>query len=51
MTPEKFKNLPKFSFNPPTLLELLKNNTQNLFFLMLWLVLPLLGLLMTSKKI
>jgi ABC-2 type transport system permease protein len=51
MTPEKFKNLPKFSFNPPTLSELLKNNTKNLFFLMLWLVLPFLGLLMTSKKI
>jgi ABC-2 type transport system permease protein len=51
MNSKKFKNLPKFSFHPPSLLDLIKKNTQNLLFLILWLVLPFLGLLITSKKI
>jgi ABC-2 type transport system permease protein len=51
MNTKKFKNLPKFKFQPPELLELLKNNMQNLLFLILWLVLPFIGLLITSKKI
>ena len=50
MASEKFKNLQKFRFTPPPLLDLLKNNTQNLFFLMIWWVVPFLGLLITSKK-
>lgn len=50
MNSKKFKNLPKFSFHPPSLLDLIKKNTQNLLFLILWLVLPFLGLLFTSKK-
>ncbi|GGH01455.1 hypothetical protein GCM10011416_20250 [Polaribacter pacificus] len=51
MTAEKFKKLPKFNFTPPTLLEILKENGQNILFLSLWLVLPFLGLIITSKKI
>lgn len=51
MSSEKFKKLPKFSFTPPTLSEILKENTQNLVFLGLWLVLPFIGLIITSKKI
>lgn len=50
MNAEKFKQLPKFSFTPPTLSEILKENTQNILFLVLWLVLPFAGLLIFSKK-
>ena len=32
MSVEKFKNLPKFSFTPPSLSEILQENTQNLLF-------------------
>ena len=51
MSSEKFKNLPKFSFAPPPLLELLKDNQQNLLFLFFWIAIPFLGLLITAKKI
>lgn len=51
MSAEKFKKLPKFNFTPPTLSEILKENTKNLLFLVLWLVLPFIGLIITSKKI
>ena len=51
MSSEKFKKLPKFSFAPPPLIELLKDNQQNLLFLFLWIAIPFLGLLVTSKKI
>lgn len=51
MTAEKFKKLPKFSFTPPTLSEILKENTQNILFLGLWLLVPFIGLIFTSKKI
>lgn len=51
MSAEKFKKLPKFSFIPPKLSQILKENMQNLVFLLLWLVLPFAGLIITSKKI
>lgn len=51
MNAEKFKKLPKFNFTPPTLLEILKDNTQNVIFLTLWLLIPFIGLLVSSKKI
>ena len=51
MSAEKFKELPKFVFTPPSLSEILKENTQNLFYLLLWLLLPFTGLIITSKKI
>ena len=51
MSAEKFKNLPKFSFTPPLLSEILKKNTLNLMFLTLWLVIPLTVLITSSKKI
>lgn len=51
MSSEKFKQLPKFSFTPPKLSQILKENTQNLLFLLLWLVVPFISLIITSKKI
>ncbi len=51
MSAEKFKKLPKFNFTPPSLSEIIKENTQNIVFLLLWLALPLGGILITSKKI
>jgi ABC-2 type transport system permease protein len=51
MSAESFKKLPKFSFTPPTLGEILKDNTQNILFLSLWFFIPFLGLIITSKKI
>ncbi|MEO9572304.1 MAG: DUF3526 domain-containing protein [Polaribacter sp.] len=51
MSAEKFKNLPKFNFTPPTLFQVLRENTKNLLFLALWLILPLAVLIITSKKI
>jgi ABC-2 type transport system permease protein len=51
MSAERFKELPKFVFIPPTLTEILKENTQNLSYLLLWLLLPFIGLIVTSKKI
>lgn len=51
MSAEKFKELPKFSFTPPILSQILKENMQNLLFLVLWLIFPLVGLIITSKKI
>ena len=51
MSAEKFKQLPKFSFTPPTLLQILKENTQNILFLMLWFLFPFLGLIISSKII
>ena len=50
MNEEKFKQLPKFSFTPPTILEIIKENTQNILFLCLWLFLPFAGLLIFSKN-
>ena len=51
MSAEKFKKLPKFNFSPPKLSEILIENTQNMLFLFLWLLLPLLGFIISSKKI
>jgi hypothetical protein len=51
MNANKFKNLPKFSFIPPTLSQILKENTQNMLFLSLWFIIPFIGLILTSKKI
>lgn len=51
MSADKFKNLPKFSFTPPTLSQILKENKQNIFVLGLWFILPFLGLIISSKKI
>lgn len=51
MSAEKFKDLPKFSFSPPILSEVLRENMQNTLFLALWLVLPFTALLISSKKI
>jgi len=50
MSAEKFKALSKFSFTPPSLSEILQENTQNLLFLTLWLVLPFMALIYSSKK-
>lgn len=51
MSSEKFKKLPKFSFTPPPLLEILKDNKQGLLFLTLWLIIPFIGLFVSAKKI
>lgn len=51
MSAEKFKKLPKFSFTPPALSQILKENIKNLLFLALWLILPLAALIISSKKI
>ena len=51
MKAERFKQLPKFNFIPPTLSQILKENTQNIIFLMLWFLLPFLGLIISSKRI
>ena len=50
MSSEKFKNLPKFSFAPPPLLELLKDNQQNLLFLFFGLQSPFIGLPSNLQK-
>ena len=51
MSAEKFKALPKFRFTPPSLSQIVRENTQNMLFLTLWFVLPLVGLIHSSKKI
>ncbi len=51
MTREKFKKLPIFEFTPPSLLEILKNNSSNLVFLVLWLFISSIGFIISSKKI
>ncbi|MFD0963483.1 ABC transporter permease [Pseudofulvibacter geojedonensis] len=51
MSTDKFKQLPKFNFTPPTLSEILKENKQNLIFLVLWFVISFTGLIISSKKI
>ncbi len=51
MSSDKFKKLPQFKFTPPSLLEILEENTQNMLFLLLWLAVPLGGVLITAKKI
>ena len=51
MNANQFKKLPKFSFTPPTLSQILKENTQNILFLALWFFIPFAGLIITSKKI
>lgn len=51
MSAEKFKTLPKFNFTPPSLSEILKENTQNMVLLLLWLAVPFIILLLSSKKI
>ena len=51
MNAETFKELPKFSFTPPTTLTIVSENTQNLTFLILWLILPFFGLLISAKKL
>tara|TARA_B100001059_G_scaffold60016_1_gene55509 strand:- start:4563 stop:5966 length:1404 start_codon:yes stop_codon:yes gene_type:complete len=49
MNSEKFKKLPKFNFIPPLLSEIIKENNQNILFLLLWFFMPFLGLLISSK--
>ncbi|WP_299106767.1 DUF3526 domain-containing protein [uncultured Tenacibaculum sp.] len=51
MEAKKFKELPKFSFTPPTLSNILMESKENLMFLGLWLVLPFIVLIGASKKI
>jgi ABC-2 type transport system permease protein len=51
MNANKFKKLPKFRFTPPTISQVLKENTQNILFLSLWFIIPFMGLIITSKKI
>lgn len=51
MSADKFKELPKFNFVPPSLSGIIKENTKNILFLVLWLVIPFIGLIITSKKI
>ena len=51
MSTLKFKELPKFEFNPPSLQHIIKGNTQNLLYLFGWLFIPFLGIVISSKKI
>ena len=51
MSAEKFKSLPKFDFKPPSLSDILRENTKNIVVLLLWLVLPFIALIQSSKKI
>ncbi len=50
MSKEKFKQLPKFNFIPPILTEIIKENRQNILYLLIWLVASFLGLLFVSSK-
>lgn len=50
MSADTFKELPKFEFHPPVLSEILDENIQNIMFLLLWLILPFIGLILTSQK-
>ena len=50
MNSKKFKQLPKFSFIPPSLSEIINQNIQNILFLLLWFILPFTGLLIYSKN-
>ncbi|CAM1344881.1 ABC transporter permease [Tenacibaculum amylolyticum] len=51
MSADKFAKLPKFNFVPPTLSQILDENAQNLLFILLWLFIPFIGLIISSKKI
>ncbi len=51
MNLDKFKELPKFNFTPPSLSQILKENSTNLLVLILWFVVPFMGLMISSKKI
>ena len=51
MDAETFKYLPRFKFAPPVISQILEENIQNILFLLLWLILPFGGLILTSKKI
>ncbi|MBD0825485.1 DUF3526 domain-containing protein [Aestuariibaculum marinum] len=51
MKADKFKELPKFNFTPPSLSQILKENRSNLLVLLLWFVFPFIGLIITSKKL
>lgn len=51
MDGKRFKELPKFSFTPPTLTKILGDSKGSLAFLGLWLVLPFIVLIASSKKI
>ncbi|MCV6629308.1 MAG: DUF3526 domain-containing protein [Flavobacteriaceae bacterium] len=51
MGSDKFKQLPKFEFSPPSLSQILTENKMNLGYLALWLVLPIVFLIYSSKKI
>lgn len=51
MSTSKFKELPKFEFNPPSLQHIITGNTQNLLYLFGWLFIPFLGIVISSKKI
>lgn len=50
MDANTFKKLPKFKFIPPALSQILEENVQNILFLLLWLILPFGGLVITSIK-
>ena len=51
MSANKFKELPKFNFIPPSLLEILKDNSPNILSLSLWFIIPFMILIITTKKI
>ncbi len=50
MKEQKFRELPKFTFSPPTLVEILSENKQNILFLFLWILLPMLMVFYVSTK-
>lgn len=51
MNAETFIELPKFSFIAPNIWEVINRNLQNIHSLLLWLILPFGGLILSSKKI
>ncbi|OSY89273.1 membrane protein [Tenacibaculum holothuriorum] len=51
MSAQRFKELPKFSFTPPKLSNLLTENKESLVFLGFWLLLPFITMIWASKKI
>lgn len=51
MSVDKFKMLPKFNFKPPSLSEILKENTRNILLLILWFIFSFIALIISSKKI
>lgn len=51
MTSEGFKKLPAFNYSPLTYDDIVKENTRNYVILLLWLIVPSLLLLISSKKL